>query len=248
MIVYNSAMTETACIILAAGKGVRLGLESLPKVMAGIYDRPLLHHTVEAVMKTNPDQIIIVTGHLGHVIKNYFGNEITYVEQTHLNGNAGALKEAMPLVKPEIKKLLVLQGDDSAFYQPETYRDALNLFDNADADITLLLTNDYNPQTFGNQYELESPPRVSRLIHPLQNPRNGMFPTGSFVAAKEVVSTILPGLHEINSVLSTSQIIIECLAQNGDVMASVVPQNDWYGINTPKDLSLSHNLMANRRR
>jgi len=241
-------MTEIACIILAAGKGTRLGLETQPKVMAGVYDRPILHHTMEAVSAISPDQTIIVTGHLGQVVRDYFGDDISYAEQAILNGNAGALEQALPILSRHIHNLLVLQGDDSAFYRPDTFRNALNLQDNSQADITLLLTNDYDPKTFGNQYELSSSSRVRRLIHPLQNPRKGMFPTGSFIIKRDIVSSILPGLHEINGTLSTTQIIIECLAQNGNVMATMVPKHEWFGINIPRDLALSHELMAQRRR
>jgi bifunctional N-acetylglucosamine-1-phosphate-uridyltransferase/glucosamine-1-phosphate-acetyltransferase GlmU-like protein len=137
-------MTERACIILAAGMGTRLGLKDVPKVMVGLHDKPLLHHTVETVLKTNPDNFIVVTGHKGEVIKRYFGNDLIYQRQEVLNGNAGALREGLKGLNNRNKNVLVLQGDDSAFYKTESLLNLISLHERSGADLTMIFTNEYD--------------------------------------------------------------------------------------------------------
>ncbi len=104
-------------VILAAGKGTRLGVltDHMPKPMILIGGVPLLSH----IIKNLPDvidEIIIVIGHRGEVIQNYFGNEydgrrIIYVDGSDLTGTAGALFNAKDLLGRD-EKFLVLNGDD----------------------------------------------------------------------------------------------------------------------------------------
>lgn len=239
-------MSRMECVILAAGKGTRLGLSDRPKVMAGIYDRPLLHHTVETVYSLRIDKPIVVIGHMGEVVKEYFGADCIYAEQARLNGNGGALIEANKLLSKD-SSVLVLQGDDSAFYKSDTLRLGTQLHENSNADLTLLLTNDYDPKTFNTQYDVLRNSVVTKLIHPIQDPRIGMFPTGSFVVNKNILDEVLPELEEIDGVLSTTQIVMECLARSKKVIAQIVPTFEWFGINTPRELWLSQEMMSRIR-
>jgi len=88
-------------VIMAGGKGTRLASEikDIPKPMAPIDGKPLLEYQIENLKENGVINIIIVIGHLGDVIKNYFGNGLNYgvnisyfAEETPL-GTAGALAE-----------------------------------------------------------------------------------------------------------------------------------------------------------
>ncbi len=85
------------CVILAAGKGTRLRplTENCPKPLVSVAGKPLLDHIVDA-LPTAVDELIIVVGYLGDMIKSYCGEEfhgrkVTYVEQIEQNGTARAL-------------------------------------------------------------------------------------------------------------------------------------------------------------
>jgi len=85
------------CIILAAGKGTRLRplTDERPKPLVEVGGKSLLDHIVEA-LPTAVDELIIVVGYLGDLIKEHCGNEfhgrtVTYVEQIEQNGTARAL-------------------------------------------------------------------------------------------------------------------------------------------------------------
>lgn len=103
-------------IILAAGKGTRLGeiTKNTPKSLIKISGKPIIEHTLSS-LPSSIKEVIIVTGYLGNQIRATFGNNYTglkikYVTLAHLLGTAYALWQTRPLLKKD--KFLVLNGDD----------------------------------------------------------------------------------------------------------------------------------------
>jgi UDP-N-acetylglucosamine diphosphorylase / glucose-1-phosphate thymidylyltransferase / UDP-N-acetylgalactosamine diphosphorylase / glucosamine-1-phosphate N-acetyltransferase / galactosamine-1-phosphate N-acetyltransferase len=103
------------CVILAAGKGTRLRplTDNLPKPLVQVGGKTLLDHIVEAIPSA-VDELIIVTGYLGHMIEEYcgevfHGRKVTYVTQKEQNGTAKALWLCKDLVKG---RFLFLFADD----------------------------------------------------------------------------------------------------------------------------------------
>ena len=52
-------MTETAIVILAAGKGTRMK-SRLPKVLHAIAGQPLLHHVLSTARGLDPERLVLV--------------------------------------------------------------------------------------------------------------------------------------------------------------------------------------------
>ena len=62
---------------MAGGKGTRLaGLtqDEIPKPMVSLLGKPLLLWQMEALKRSGITEIILVIGHLGHVIEDFFGD------------------------------------------------------------------------------------------------------------------------------------------------------------------------------
>lgn len=105
-------------IILTGGKGERLRplTDKIPKVMVKIGGRPLLWYSIELLKRFGIKEIILLTGYLGKVIQEYFGNgkkfgvHISYKKESpgKLLGTAGAVGK----LHKEIKStFLVVYGD-----------------------------------------------------------------------------------------------------------------------------------------
>ena len=86
-------------VIMAGGKGTRLSpvTKDVPKPMVEFCGAPLLKYIIDNLKENGVTDIILVIGHLGNVIKDYFGtgekfgvNIRYYLEETPL-GTAGAL-------------------------------------------------------------------------------------------------------------------------------------------------------------
>jgi D,D-heptose 1,7-bisphosphate phosphatase len=84
---------------MAGGKGKRVSsiASDIPKPMIPICGKPILEHQIECLKKNGLTEIIIVVGHLGQYIKDYFadgrhfGCNISYYTETEPLGTAGAL-------------------------------------------------------------------------------------------------------------------------------------------------------------
>ena len=97
-------------IIMAGGKGTRLRSitnDEIPKPMAPVVGKPILQWQVEKLREQGITDIVIIIGHLGYKIREYFqdgqafGVSIQYVEETAPLGTAGALSMLPPLLTNE---------------------------------------------------------------------------------------------------------------------------------------------------
>ncbi len=84
-------------VILAGGKGTRLGLTDIPKPMVSMAGKPLLERQIELAKNYGIDEIFILSGHLAHVISDYFEDgskwavKIHHIVEPYPLGTAGAL-------------------------------------------------------------------------------------------------------------------------------------------------------------
>ena len=86
-------------VIMAGGKGTRIAsiVSDVPKPMIRINGKPILEYQIDNLKAFGLTDIILVIGHLGNKIKEYFGNgdkfgvHIEYFIEDHPLGTAGAL-------------------------------------------------------------------------------------------------------------------------------------------------------------
>jgi len=100
---------------MAGGKGTRVSsiANDIPKPMIPICGKPILEHQIECLKKNGLTEIILVIGHLGGYIKDYFGDggrfgcDISYYDETEPLGTAGALYK----LKNLSDNFILLNGD-----------------------------------------------------------------------------------------------------------------------------------------
>jgi len=86
-------------VIIAGGKGTRLGLKEMPKPMVEVGGKPLLEHHINLAKRYAIKNIYILSGHISEVIVDYFGDgrkfgvNITHIIEKSLLGTAGAVKQ-----------------------------------------------------------------------------------------------------------------------------------------------------------
>ena len=103
-------------VIMAGGKGTRIASVNaeVPKPMIEILGKPILEYQLDCLKAQGCTEFILVVGHLGHVIRDYFGDgskfgvHISYIVETEPLGTAGALY----LLKDQLTEdFLLLCGD-----------------------------------------------------------------------------------------------------------------------------------------
>ena len=103
-------------VIMAGGKGTRIAsvASDVPKPMIPIAGKPILEYTVEALARQNYTEILMVVGHLGQIVQDYFSNgtkwgvSISYIVQEEPLGTAGALYYLKDKIDEDF---LLLNGD-----------------------------------------------------------------------------------------------------------------------------------------
>ena len=130
-------------VIQAGGKGTRISEitgDVIPKPMLEISGYPILYHQMMNLKKNGITDITVIIGHLGNVIKDYFGDgkqfglNISYVEEDPQKplGTAGSLYFLKDKLKENFVFLLADVFIDIDFEKMEQYHTANN------ADVTLL--------------------------------------------------------------------------------------------------------------
>lgn len=101
-------------VIIAGGKGTRLGFKEIPKPMVKFNGVPILEHQINLAKKYKINEVYILSGHLSKVIVDYFGDGSKFgvnikhiIEDKPLN-TAGALRQ---LELELIDRFMVFYGD-----------------------------------------------------------------------------------------------------------------------------------------
>lgn len=109
-------------IILAAGKGKRMNLKKINKVMLPLVGQPMLAYTLNWLKKLKIKTVVLVVGFAKDSITKYFGQKYLYAWQKKRLGTAHAVRVGLKKLPQEFEDILLLTGDDSAFYPPGLIR------------------------------------------------------------------------------------------------------------------------------
>lgn len=132
-------------VILAAGMGTRMK-SALPKVIHPIAAQPMLQHVINTAKSLTPEQIIVIHGHGGELVKDAISDPtLTWVEQTALVGTGDAVKRALPAL-PAKGHVLILYGDVPLITSVTLQR---LLAAAGDKDLGLLTANLADPSGYG---------------------------------------------------------------------------------------------------
>lgn len=136
---------NTTIVILAAGQGKRMH-SALPKVLQPLAGRPLLRHVIDSSRGVGADDICVVYGHGGDVVREAFaGEDLRWALQAEQHGTGHAVQQAMPGT-PDDNTVVILFGD-VPLLRAETVR---NLLDSCGADEVGVLTVDMDdPYGYG---------------------------------------------------------------------------------------------------
>jgi bifunctional UDP-N-acetylglucosamine pyrophosphorylase / glucosamine-1-phosphate N-acetyltransferase len=105
-------MSNTRAIILAAGKGTRLGATQVPKVMYRVHTKPMLAYLIDALHGCGVTDIILVVGYQKESIQNYFGDSVRYAFQSIPDGTGHAVQVALDTYPDGPPNTFVLLGDN----------------------------------------------------------------------------------------------------------------------------------------
>lgn len=162
-------------IILAGGKGTRMGelARQLPKPMIRIAGKPLLEHQLDLARRYGITDVVLLTGHLGDVIEDYFGDgadfgvRIRYHREQSPLGTAGALKEIEHWIDDDF---LVFYGD----IVMDVNLDRLAAFHAAHRPLATLVVHPNNHPHDSDLLAMDADARIT-AFYPKPRPSEGYY-------------------------------------------------------------------------
>lgn len=237
-------------VILAAGRGKRLGCVDMPKVLSLLNGRPIVSYVLEQLEKEEvlPRRICLVVGFKKERVKEALGDKYFYAVQEELLGTAHAAHCGEKELPQEVEDFLVLNGDDSAFYKYETLNEFVNEHKKKGNDITLLTCEKEDPQGLGRVIRKDGKVIAVREKENLQEGEDRIkeISTGTFCFKREWFKNIYPQLRPIPGLdeYGLPSFIEKALGSNARFSTVKLENPDeWFGINTLEQLE-----EANRRK
>lgn len=127
-------------IILAAGKGTRMGSQSgseIPKVMFEANGKPLIGYCVDNLRRSGVENIVVVVGYMKEKVAEYLDGEVEYAEQSVQLGTGHAVMAARDVSKGKGDAVLTCYGDMPLF-KVETIQKLIDIYEKEKPTIAML--------------------------------------------------------------------------------------------------------------
>lgn len=250
---YNECIMSQQIVILAAGKGTRMGVD-IPKVLLPLGDKPVISRLLEGIKNVPQDTVpIIVVGFMKELVEKTLGPDYIYIQQFDQKGTAHAVLSAKPAVTA--KNIIVLNGD-MPFSSKESLVKVIELHNQTQAKLTMLpcklpnFENEFRPFLSYGRILRDENGDIKKIQEykdcTEEQKQIAEVNSGSYMFNSE---WLWGKLEQIGSSNSQAEFyltdIVEIAINDGQRIQSlpITPQ-EIYGINTPDDLAYAKTLIA----
>lgn len=249
----NYELEKIGAVILAAGRGSRLNCVDKSKVMLEIGGKPIVSYIIETLKSAGftKEQICLVVGFQKEKVMEYFGDSVNYVVQEEQKGTAHAAFVGMQVLPMGIEQVLVLGGDDSAFYTKESLSNFINEHVKNKSKISLLSAKLENPGKVGKvvRYGDGSIAVIEKEYWTEVEENIKEVSTGTFCFDRKWFEEIYPSMPPLRKLgeygLPTALAIARCEGVRYQVV-KLKNSNEWFGINTSDELKQADEKKLNR--
>ena len=245
---------KLGAIILAAGRGKRMNTKNKNKVTLTLADKPLVKHSVDLLEDMDFHHVVVVVGYAQESVRKVLKDDthVIFAEQTKRLGTAHAVSTGFRKIVRDVTDVLVIQGDDSAFYTKEVIAQLAAKHIASNAAVTFLTVNLDNPFALGRVIRDESgkikaiveekdATEEERNIHEI-NAACYFFST-AFLRKylKRIEKSSVTGEYYIVS-------LIELAAKNNEIIETMQVEMPWRGVNTLEELKEAEQLFEQLKR
>ncbi|MBI4038176.1 NTP transferase domain-containing protein [Candidatus Daviesbacteria bacterium] len=241
-----SNYSKIAAIVLAAGKGTRMG-SSIPKVLLQIGGKTLVTHTLDKLQVVGINHIYIVVGFQKNEVKKILDKKWNFIDQKKMLGTGDAVKKALRHIPKEVDKILVINSDDALFYQPKTLTEIIHRYLKSKAKMTILTSIQKGVDISGRVIRNE----IGKIIEIKPNSQmseeelkqNNEVVCGLYIFDRDWLEKELPkikpgkkGEYNITSLID--------IALQFNLLQDIILSNpdEWRSINTPREYKNAKNL------
>ena len=245
MNVASDSSTESLdAIILAAGRGKRLGGGDRAKVAHEVGGRPMVQWVVDACREAGVQRCIVVVGHGGDEVRQLLAGDdaIAFVEQTELLGTGHATRMAEPMFTDLPPRDVFVLAGDGPLLRASTLRQLRHVHRQTHAAATLATAVLDDPSGYGRIVR-DSEEKFDRIVEQKDA-------TDAELAIREInpsyycfeSTSLFEALRRINNDNAQGEYYVTdvpgIFKQEGKLVSIVdaVPPEDVMGINTPQQL------------
>lgn len=233
---------DISSIILAGGKGTRMKSD-LPKILNEIGGRPMIAYTLQNLRRAKVEEIITVVSFKRSLVVDRIAGAVKIAVQKNAKGGTGdATASGIKLVGPEAKNVLVLYGDDTAFYTPQTIEKVIDMHTGQKSKLTFITLIKDNPQGLGRIIR-DASGDIAGIVEEKnasgEQKKIREINDGLYVFDRQWLNDNLPKIekNKTSGEYYLVDLIKIAIGQGQKVIAYKLPNSaEWQGINTPEEL------------
>lgn len=244
--------TPLTTVVLAAGKGTRMKSEKA-KVLHEVFNRPMLHYVINALLSLEPSQTIVVVGHQEEKVRSSlkgFGVDFAVQQQQLGTGHAVLAAEAACAVSDGV--VMIVCGD-TPLILPETLKAMFEQHLASEASITLMTTELENPSNYGRIITDESG-SILKIVEEKdadsEQKKIREINAGIYCVDLPFLFSTLQqvGTDNAQGEVYLTDIVSIAVSQGKGVKSFVHPQPlHVLGVNSRVELAQAHQILAMRR-
>lgn len=244
-------MNKIAAIILAAGKGKRMKVVDHNKVILKLANKHMIAHTADLLDKLKIEPKVVVVGFAKESVMNVLKDRVIYAIQSRRLGTAHAVMCALKKLTNDIEDVLILQGDDSAFYKEETILKLIDIHLLSKSAITFLTI------------EVDNPFGLGRVVRSMNGRLISVVEEKDATEEEKKIKEINPACYLISAKFLKKYLkkikkspitgeyyltsLIDIAIKNKEKIEAVPAGKIlWRGINTPEELREAERLFLSR--
>lgn len=249
---YLNRKKNISAIILAAGKGTRMKSD-LPKVLHPICGRPMIAYSLQNLRRAKIGEIVTVVSYRKNIVVKEIGGEVKIAFQKNSRGGtADAINAGVRFVSEGIGTVVVMYGDDTAFYSPGTINKVIDYHKRTNATLTFVTLLKDNPSGLGRIVRGTNGDLVAIVEEKDTTPdekRIKEINDGMYIFDKEFLMKNIPNVKKnpITGELYVNEVIKMAIDQKKKISIYRLPDAlEWQGVNTPEELENARKIMEEK--
>jgi bifunctional UDP-N-acetylglucosamine pyrophosphorylase/glucosamine-1-phosphate N-acetyltransferase len=246
---YLERDSSTSAVILAGGRGSRMRSD-LPKVLHEICGRPMIAYSLQNLRRAKIGEIVTVVSYRKDLVMKEIGGAVKIaVQENPKGGTANATDVGVRMVSERANMVVVMYGDDTAFYSPETINKVLDNHKKNNATLTFVTLLKDNPQGLGRIVRGTNGDLTAIVEEKDATPEERKIKEindGMYVFEKELLTRNLPNVKKnpITGELYINEVIRMAIEQKEKISIYRLPNDlEWQGVNTPEELEKAKKMM-----
>lgn len=249
---YLERDSSTSAIILAAGKGTRME-SAFPKILSTICGRPMISYSLQNLRRAKIGEIVAVVSYKKELVIKEIGGAVKIAFQKNpKGGTADSLAAGLPFVSGGAKTVIVMYGDDTAFYEPETIEKVIKNHTESASSLTFVTLVKNNPHGLGRIIR-DGGGNVARIVEEKDateaERKVNEVNDGFYIFDKNWLNQNISKVKKspVTGEYYLVDLIKMAIDQGKKVLASRLPDDsEWQGVNTPEELERAKKIMEER--